>query len=155
VNGSGKTTLLRILLGLRRPDEGTVERAPKLAIGYVPQLDPADPGLPFPALSVVAQGRAPRARCVEALRRVGFLAPHHRRYGDLSGGERRRVLLARAIARGPDRLALAEPTAGVDAEGTAEFLRLVEAETARGAGAIWVCHGLLAVEAAARKVVRL
>jgi zinc transport system ATP-binding protein len=156
VNGSGKTTLLRILLGLLRPDEGAVERARGLTVGYVPQLDPADTGLPFPALSVVEQGRASRARARAALERVGFAAPHHRRYGDLSGGERRRVLLARAIARGPDLLALDEPTAGVDAEGTAEFLRLVEAEVReRGAAALWVCHGLPAVEGAADRIVRL
>jgi zinc transport system ATP-binding protein len=156
VNGSGKSTLLRTLLGLRRPDEGTVERPPGLTIGYVPQLDPAEAGLPFPALSVVEQGRSPRARGLDALRRVGFLAPPRRRYGDLSGGERRRVLLARAIARGPQLLALDEPTAGVDAEGTAEFLRLILAEVReRHAAAIWVCHGLAAVEGAADRVVRL
>jgi ABC-type Mn2+/Zn2+ transport system ATPase subunit len=87
---------------------------------------------------------------------VGFPAPPRRRYGHLSGGERRRVLLARAIARGPQLLALDEPTAGVDAEGTVEFLRLIEAEVReRGAAAIWVCHGLPAVEASADRVVRL
>ena len=156
VNGSGKSTLLRILLGLSSPDEGAVVRAPGLAVGYVPQLDPAEPGLPFPALSVVEQGRASRAESVAALHRVGFSAPHRRRYGDLSGGERRRVLLARALARGPSLLALDEPTAGVDAEGTAEFFRLILSEVRdRGAAAIWVCHGLAAVEAAADQAVQL
>jgi zinc transport system ATP-binding protein len=156
VNGSGKSTLLRTLLGLRRPDGGSVERARGLTVGYVPQLDPADPGLPFPALSVVEQGRASRAAALAALRRVGFHAPPRRRYGDLSGGERRRVLLARAIAREPHLLALDEPTAGVDAEGTAEFLRIVEEEVrGRGGAAVWVCHGLAAVEAAADHVIRL
>jgi zinc transport system ATP-binding protein len=155
-NGSGKSTLLRVLLGLRRPDRGSVVRAPGVAIGYVPQLDPADSGLPFPALSVVEQGRATRRQALDALRRVGFRAPPGRRYGRLSGGERRRVLLARAIVRSPALLALDEPTAGVDAEGTREFLRVVEAEVGgRGAAALWVCHGLPSVEEAADRVVRL
>lgn len=167
VNGSGKSTLLRTLLGLRRADEGTIERAPGLRVGYVPQLDPADPGLPFPALSIVDQGlprarlsprafREARAAALGALHRVGFSAPPRRRYGHLSGGERRRVLLARALARGPQLLALDEPTAGVDAEGTVEFLRLIEAEVReRGAAAVWVCHGLAAVERAADRVLHL
>jgi ABC-type Mn2+/Zn2+ transport system ATPase subunit len=167
VNGSGKSTLLRILLGLRRADEGTVERAPDLTVGYVPQLDPADPGLPFPALSIVDQG-LPRARfsprafreargaALDALHRVGFAAPPRRRYDHLSGGERRRVLLARALARKPNLLALDEPTAGVDVDGTAEFLRMIEIEVReRGAAAVWVCHGLAAVEAAADRVLHL
>jgi zinc transport system ATP-binding protein len=167
LNGSGKSTLLRVLLGLRRPDRGTVERARGLRVGYVPQLDPADPALPFPASSVVAQGlpglrltprgwRAARRGSLEALQRVRFAAPPRRRYDHLSGGERRRVLLARAIVRSPQLLALDEPTAGVDADGTLEFLRLVEAEVReRGAAALWVCHGLHAVEAAADRVVHL
>jgi zinc transport system ATP-binding protein len=163
LNGSGKSTLLRVLLGLRRPDHGTVVRAPGLRVGYVPQLDPADPALPFPAASVVAQGLpgprrwgAARRASLAALERVRYAAPPGRRYHHLSGGERRRVLLARAIVRAPQVLALDEPTAGVDADGAHEFLRLVEAEVReRGAAALWVCHGLHAVEAAADRVVRL
>ncbi|HEX5136497.1 MAG TPA: ATP-binding cassette domain-containing protein [Planctomycetota bacterium] len=159
VNGSGKSTLLRTILGLRRADAGTVERAPRLKIGYVPQLDPADAGLPFPAQSIVRHGLprfARRETVLAALRRAGFAAPPGRRYVNLSGGERRRVLLARAIACGPKLLALDEPTAGVDAEGTEEFLRIVTGEIReRGAGAVWVCHGLAAVESAAARIVRL
>jgi zinc transport system ATP-binding protein len=155
-NGSGKSTLLRVLLGLQRPAAGTVERAEGLTIGYMPQLDPADPALPFPAISVVEQGRASRAKALAALRRVGFTAPPRRRYSDLSGGERRRVLLARALARKPMLMALDEPTAGVDATGTAEFLQIVTEEVrGRGGAAVWVCHGLPEVEAAAHGVVRL
>ncbi|MGQ0614588.1 MAG: ATP-binding cassette domain-containing protein [Planctomycetaceae bacterium] len=156
VNGSGKSTLLRMLLGLLRPDEGAVVSEPGLTIGYVPQLDPAHAGLPFPALSIVEHSRASRAASHAALRRAGYEASPRRRYGNLSGGERRRVLLARAIARRPALLALDEPTAGVDAEGMAEFLRLVLGEVRdRHAAAIWVCHGIPAVEAAADRVVRL
>ena len=164
-NGAGKSTLLRILLGLVWPAAGRVERAPGLTVGLVPQLDPADPGLPFPAASVVAQGLPPSpaarralggaASAVRAaLDRVGFRPPPSRRYSVLSGGERRRVLLARALVGAPALLALDEPTAGVDAAGEREVVALVRDEVARrGAAVVWVCHAVPGVEASADRVV--
>lgn len=164
-NGAGKSTLLRILLGLAWPAAGRVERAPGLTVGLVPQLDPADPGLPFPAASVVAQGLPPSpaarralggaASAVRAaLDRVGFRPPPSRRYSVLSGGERRRVLLARALVGAPALLALDEPTAGVDAAGEREVVALVRDEVARrGAAVVWVCHAVPGVEASADRVV--
>ncbi len=165
-NGSGKSTLLRILLGLLRPAAGVVRRA-RVPTGYVPQLDPGDPGLPFPAATVVEQGlpgfrvtpgvvRSGRRLALAALDRVGFRAPASRRYTHLSGGERRRVLLARALVGEPRLLALDEPTAGLDVEGEREVEDLVLAEVReRDAGAIWVCHGLSAVERSANREIRL
>lgn len=164
-NGAGKSTLLRILLGLAWPAAGRVERAPGATVGLVPQLDPADPGLPFPAASVVAQGLPPSpaarralggaASAVRAaLDRVGFRPPPSRRYSVLSGGERRRVLLARALVGAPALLALDEPTAGVDPAGEREVVALVRDEVARrGAAVLWVCHAVPGVEAAADRVV--
>jgi zinc transport system ATP-binding protein len=163
-NGSGKSTLLRILLGLVPPATGEVTRAPGLRVGYVPQLDPGDPGLPFPARTVVAQGLAVAAgggvarseRVRAALSRTGFQPPPSRRYTRLSGGERRRVLLARALVGDPDLLALDEPTAGVDPAGEREAVDLILSAVRGGScGAVWVCHALHAVEAAADRVVRL
>lgn len=166
-NGSGKSTLLRILLGLARPSAGRVIRGRALSVGYVPQLDPGDPGHPFPAVSVVEQGVAAspwsprtwlgsRRAARAALDRVGFRPPPSRRYTHLSGGERRRVLLARALVGACDLLALDEPTAGIDAEGEREVHRIVASEVReRRAGAIWVCHGLSEVEREADRVVRL
>lgn len=165
-NGSGKSTLLRILLALTRPATGSVERARGLSFGYVPQLDPGDPGLPFPASSVVAQGLSGRARrslgararsaVSESLAKVGFRPPPSRRYTRLSGGERRRVLLARALVGKPDVLALDEPTAGVDAQGERAVVDLVRESLAdRGCAALWVCHALPSVEHAADRVIRL
>jgi len=162
-NGSGKSTLLRILVGLRRPDSGAVVRAERLRTGYVPQLDPGDAGLPFPASTVVAQGlvgaspRDPRRDVVRgALERVGYRPPPSRRYTVLSGGERRRVLLARALVGGPALLALDEPTAGVDAAGEREVVELVLDLVRRERVAVlWVCHAIPAVEAAADRIVHV
>jgi len=155
-NGSGKSTLLRLLLGLERPERGTVMRAAGLRVGFMPQLDPSDPVLPFPALAIVRQGRATRARAAEALSLVGYRAPHSRRYSLLSGGERRRVLLARALVGRPGLLALDEPTAGIDEQGERALAELLLAEVrVRGAGMLWVGHGASYLERAADRRVRL
>jgi zinc transport system ATP-binding protein len=161
-NGAGKSTLLRILLGLMRPTGGRVARTPGARVGFVPQLDPNDPGISFPAATIVAQGvpwpwrRAVFARTAAALQRVGFRPPPLRRYDRLSGGERRRVLLARALVHKPDLLALDEPTAGVDVGGQEEVLALVRSEARdRGTAIVWVCHGLPEVEREADHVLRL
>lgn len=173
-NGSGKSTLLRTLLGLSSPRRGRVERIAGVRVGYVPQLDPGDLGLPFPASSIVAQGlpaRRPfglglrgaagpgasrRVAVRDALARVGFRAPPSRRYTRLSGGERRRVLLARALVGSPDLLALDEPTAGVDAAGEGEVLDLVTRLNREvGTSVVWVAHGIPRLEASAHRVITL
>ena len=160
-NGSGKSTLLRTLIGLVRPSEGRVERIEGIRIGYVPQLDPGAEALPFPASSIVAQGVVRRgvgrrAAVARALAQVGFRAPPSRRYTRLSGGERRRVLLARALVDSPDVLALDEPTAGVDPAGEGEVIeRVAGLNRAQRMSVIWVAHGLARLEACAHRVVDL
>jgi len=161
-NGAGKSTLLRILVGLLRPTAGRVIRKRGIRVGYVPQLDPHDPGISFPAMTIVAQGvpwpsrRVSAARTRAALQRVRFRPPPSQRYDRLSGGERRRVLLARALVCAPALLALDEPTAGVDIQGEKEVLDLVrEVARSQGTAVVWVCHGLAEVEREADHVLRL
>ena len=131
-NGAGKTTLLRVILGLLRPDTGTVlvagrplERANPL-IGYVPQKIGLDPDIPLRARDLVGLGvdghRAgfsrksseKRDRVDEALAAVGADGFADRRVGRLSGGEQQRVMIAHALAGRPRLLLLDEPLANLD-----------------------------------------
>jgi len=153
-NGSGKTSLLKALLGLV-PAKGRILRKPGLKIGYVPQNFPRDPSLPMTV------GRFLRLFAVEAaveaaLDRVGIEPLVRRQLVALSGGELARVLLARAIATGPELLILDEPLAGVDVAGEAALYHLIaELRDEIGCGVVLVSHDLHVVMAQADRVVCL
>jgi len=131
-NGSGKTTLLKLILGLEQPQAGTISllgQSPKKSsslIGYVPQHASYDPTFPITVEEVVRMGlvesvkRGQRKQELQqalwALQQVelAHLASHP--YSDLSGGQRRRVLVARALCAKPSMLILDEPAANMDKE---------------------------------------
>ena len=118
-NGSGKTTLLRLLAGLVEPDGGFVQRQPGLRVAYLPQEVPPD--LRGSVRELVEAGMAPhpgaepweRATAVDAVLSRLDLDPEAR-LERLSGGLRRRALLARALVGQPDLLLLDEPTNHLD-----------------------------------------
>ncbi len=160
-NGAGKTTLVRALLGLTRCDTGTITRAPALTIGYVPQRLAIDPVLPisvrrFLALAQAARGGGRRARregIAAALAEVGSEHLLDQPLESLSGGEFRRVLLARALLRDPDLLVLDEPVQQVDFAGQLAMYELIGAIRARrGCGILVVSHDLHLVMAATDRV---
>ena len=158
-SGSGKTTLLRVVMGFVAPDSGVVSVgdrvvadpgrihvAPdKRAIGYV-----AQEGALFPHLSVAENvgfglsrsERRSRRRVEEALDLVGLERGYaERRPQELSGGEQRRVALARALAPRPAAVLLDEPFSGLDAALRAETRSAVlGALAATGATAVLVTH---------------
>jgi ABC-type sulfate/molybdate transport systems ATPase subunit len=124
-SGAGKTTILRAVAGLRRPDAGFVRCGKtwfgdgvdlppeRRSVGYVPQ-----DGALFAHLDVarnVAFAGASPARVDELLARLGIADLAAARPAAISGGERRRAALARALARDPEVLLLDEPLTGLDA----------------------------------------
>ncbi len=156
-NGAGKTTLVRVLLGLLWPDRGRVRRRPGLVVGYCPQRLALDPVLPLSARRFLElAGRSTATRIAAVAREVGLAGRLERPVHHLSGGEFRRLLLARALLRAPELLVLDEPLSGVDQSGQLELYRLVRAVRDRyGCGVLLVSHDLHLVFAATDRVVCL
>jgi zinc transport system ATP-binding protein len=156
-NGSGKTTLLRALVGAIAPSEGAVRRAPGLRVGYAPQRLAIDRTMPLTVERFLALGGARDAAARRAaLGRVGIEALGGRQMTQLSGGQFQRALLARALLRRPDLLALDEPTQGLDQPGEASFYRLIEAVRRElGCAVLMVSHDLHVVMSASDRVVCL
>ncbi len=166
-NGGGKTTLVRTIVGLEKPDEGTVRvlglpPGESRAIGYLPQAPTFD--FRFPALvrDVVAMGldsgtRSDRKRRIgDVLADLGLEPLADKPAGVLSGGERQRLFLARALVREPRLLVLDEPTLGVDAQALDSFLHLlVDVRVKRELTVLMVSHDFSVVSTHADEVVCL
>jgi zinc transport system ATP-binding protein len=161
-NGSGKTTLVRAMLGLQPADHGRVALfGQPLArfdswqrVALVPQRLPGASSIPVSVWETVMSGRISpkrrwrpfsrrdRAAVTQALDDVGLIARRHERLDALSGGQQRRVLIARALASGADLLVMDEPTAGVDAEHVARLTELLSRLHTQGLTVIVVTHEL-------------
>lgn len=156
-NGAGKSVLLRILLGLVRPDRGSVIRRPAVRVGYMPQKLTVDPTLPLPVRRFLDLAAPASTQAIgAALAEVGASAVIDSPIQAVSGGEFQRVLLARALLREPDLLVLDEPVQGVDVGGQEDLFRLIRGiRDRRGCGVLMVSHDLHLVMAATDTVVCL
>jgi len=170
-NGGGKTTLLKLIAGLLQPWTGTIEvlGAPPgeaaRKIAYVPQAELVDWSFPvsvwdvammgrYPALGPLRQpGRADREAVSTALERVGMIDAARTQIGSLSGGQRRRAFLARAIAAEADLYLLDEPVTGVDVPTQEDLMDLLAGESAAGRTIIATTHDLAAASRHFRDVV--
>lgn len=159
-NGAGKSTLLKAIAGLLEPFSGTVEvlggppGREARRIAYVPQAEVVDWAFPVTVGDVVMMGRVPligvgrsagsadRAAVAAALETVGMTHAVERQVGSLSGGQRRRVFLARAIAAQPDLYLLDEPVTGVDATTQEDLMDVLEAEARAGRTVVATTHDL-------------
>ena len=160
-NGAGKSTLLRVLAGLVRPDVGSVslgdtnlssfnprERARR--ISYMPQHDAIHP---FTALETVLmgrythlgrfelEGRRDRQIARQAMGRTETVEFEDRQLDRVSGGERQRVILARALAQQADILLLDEPSASLDLRHRLSIMETVRSEAScRGVAVVVALH---------------
>ena len=153
-NGAGKSTLVRVILGLIKPDQGTVSLAPKTRIGYMPQRLHIDPVLPLTVrrFLTLAQ-RSSEAKLIDVLTEVGAEKLFDSPLQSLSGGETQRVLLARAMLRNPDLLILDEPVQGVDITGQEELYRLIgNIRKHHDCGILMISHDLHMVMSATDQV---
>lgn len=161
-NGGGKSTALKVMAGLLRPWSGTVDVLGRPAgreahrVAYVPQAELVDWGFPVNVWDVVMMGRYPRLGPVrrpgsadrdavhEALHLVGMAERARTQIGSLSGGQRRRAFLARALAADPDLYLLDEPVTGVDITTQEDLMHVLEAEAIRGKTVVATTHDLAA-----------
>ena len=161
-NGGGKTTMLKIVAGLLRPWAGAVTvlgAAPGRTahrVAYVPQAELVDWGFPVSVWDVVMMGRYPRLGPLgrpgaadrdavqDALAKVGMESNARTQIGSLSGGQRRRAFLARALASKPDLYLLDEPVTGVDARTQEDLMGVLEREAQLGKTVLATTHDLAA-----------
>lgn len=116
-NGAGKSTTIGMVLGQLKPTAGTITYQPHLKIGVVFQNSVLDALLTVQEnLNIRAQQyrRIPTNRITTLATQLGLTAFLNQRYGTLSGGQKRRVDIARALLNQPDLLFLDEPTTGLD-----------------------------------------
>ena len=160
-NGSGKTTLLRLLLGVLRPQQGSIRVAGRLQkqysrreLGQIMGLVPQEEHIPFDfsVLEYVLLGRAPylgplempgesdRAVALQALLTAGLAHLQHRPVPNLSGGERQLATLARALAQQPRVLLLDEPTAHLDLGNKGRLLTILRDLARAGVTLVLTTH---------------
>jgi ABC-type Mn2+/Zn2+ transport system ATPase subunit len=172
-NGAGKSTLLKVIAGILEPWSGSVSvlGAPPgrqaRRIAYVPQAELVDWHFPITVTGVVMMGRypglgiarRPRREDQDAVRKalagVDMLEHADRQIGALSGGQRRRVFLARAIAADADLFLLDEPVTGVDAATQDEIMDILAASSAEGRTIIATTHDLACAAQCFQRVVAI
>ncbi|POP46835.1 manganese/iron transporter ATP-binding protein [Superficieibacter electus] len=162
VNGSGKSTLFKAIMGFVRLAAGNItilgmptqQALRKNLVAYVPQSEEVDWSFPVLVEDVVMMGRyghmgmlripkmRDRQHVTEALARVDMLAFRHRQIGELSGGQRKRVFLARAIAQQGEVILLDEPFTGVDVKTEAKIIDLLREMRAEGKTMLVSTHNL-------------
>lgn len=155
-NGAGKSTLIKTVMGMLQPQAGMVKihESGRYCLGYVPQHEGVDWSFPATVRDVVMMGRIRQIGWLRwpgraqwdavdvALERVGMADLGDRQIGELSGGQRRRVFIARALAQEAKILLLDEPFSGVDAGAQASLMDVLDGLNTEGMTIILCTHDL-------------
>lgn len=175
MNGSGKSTLFKAIMGMVKIQAGNIvvfgedpaAARRKSSIAYVPQSEEIDWSFPVSVRDVVLMGRygkmgpSRRANAEDhlavknALAKVELGEYADRQIGQLSGGQRKRAFLARAIAQEARILLLDEPFAGVDKKSEATIIKLIKGLASEGATILVSTHDLLALPQLAEESILL
>lgn len=160
-NGAGKTTAIGLLLGLHAPDAGTAELfglpprslQARRRTGVMLQTAGIPDTLQVRELVALARSYYPQPRALEeCLALAGLQAVQRRRYGQLSGGQQRRVQFAMAVCGRPQLLFLDEPTTGLDIDARQGLWRAIRELAAQGCAVLLTTHYLEEAEALADRV---
>ena len=160
-NGAGKTTAVGLLLGLQAADEGSVELfglppsslQARRRTGVMLQTAGIPDTLKVRELVALTRSYYPDPRSVdECLAMAGLRELAERRYGQLSGGQQRRVQFAMAVCGRPQLLFLDEPTTGLDIDARQAMWRAIGELSAQGCGVLLTTHYLEEAEALADRV---
>jgi len=165
MNGAGKSTMFKVIMGLIKPQSGTVticDDPVNIAqkhghVAYVQQSEEVDWDFPISVYDVVMMGRLGKQNVfktprdiddefvMKALGQVGMLDHKNHQIGELSGGQKKRVFVARALAQGADILLLDEPFAGLDATSEKSLTKLFVNLKEQGKTVVLATHDLLSL----------
>lgn len=169
-NGSGKSTLVKALLGLIKPASGKItfgEGIAKTAIGYLPQETKSSQNFPATVSEIVMTGalgrlgkkityrKEDRERVLETLKTLGIKKLAGERFGDLSGGQKQKVLLARALVATSRLLILDEPSNNLDHKSRKEFYETLKKLNSDGLTILMITHDLDADDLIGNKVLAI
>lgn len=169
-NGSGKSTLLKSLLGLKKPDSGTICFAPgftRRQIGYLPQQTPVQKDFPATVEEIVRSGlmnrkshlfyytNAEKARAEGMMDALEITPLRKQCFRELSGGQQQRVLLARALTAADSMLILDEPATGLDPVVTGELYQHIVQQNRQGMTVLMVSHDIDKAVTAADHILHL
>lgn len=160
-NGGGKTTLLRAILGMVRPDAGTVllrgetlSHSSLQRIGYVPQLETIDWNFPITVEEVITMGffvknrwfggidAAARRKLDNILERLNLSGLGKRHIRELSGGQQQAVFIGRALVGDPELILLDEPASGLDIRSRDDVIHFLHEINHQGVAIVLTAHDL-------------